>query len=169
MSPLTTSSKIANFVHKSISSQLEHWKTMLVEGQLYEFEQDLCQRMTDLYNVVCEELLPQAAEAAVEDLVREGKAAGGRKIVVRPLTLRIASGRQIEVKSPYVKVPAEGWSGSCQLLCKHWGVIGGASPALYDKVGFCCALGPSYDLAHQALRKFGVEVCFSDSQYSQKC
>ena len=161
MSHLTTTSKIPNFACKTIACQLENWTAMLLEGNLHQFERELSQTMTKVYNFVCEELLPKTSGEIIGDLVQQGKAMGGRKIEVRPFSLRIATGRQIEVWSPYVKEPKRGWSGSRHLLPGYWGVIGGASPGLYDKVGFCCALGPSYDLAHETLSKFGVNICLS--------
>jgi hypothetical protein len=161
MSHLATTSKISNYIHNAIGTQVENWTAMLHEGNLLQFEEELSQTMAGLYNFVCEELLPEASAVVVDDLVRQGKTAGGRKIEVRPFALRIATGRQIKVKSPYVKQVPEDWRGSRHLLCGHWGIIGGASPALYDKVGFCCALGPSHDFAHQALEKFGVRMCLS--------
>lgn len=71
---------------------------------------------------------------------------------------RIASGKEIEVPSPYVKAIGKEWEGSRHLLSKHWGIMGGASPGLYDKVGYCSAVGPSYNVAHQTLGKFDVTL-----------
>ncbi|MCB9286486.1 MAG: hypothetical protein H6560_04145 [Lewinellaceae bacterium] len=106
-------------------------------------------------------MLLQAALQIVDQLVAQGRAAGGRKIEVRPFKLRIATGQQVEVQSPYVKHPGKGWNGPRQLLAVHWNIIDGASPALYDRVGYCAALGPSYEMAHQTLGKFGVQLCLS--------
>lgn len=134
---------------------------LLHEGDLWGFERDLTTCLGRLYDMVCEEVLWQASEQLTPELVRRGQALGGQKLEVRSFALRIGSGKQVDVQSPYVRVPGADWNGSRHMLVSHWGIIGAATPALYDKIGFCCALGPSYDLAHQALSKFGVEVCLS--------
>ncbi len=101
-------------------------------------------------NYVCEQLLGEVSERLEDELKRRGRKAGGRKIEMCPLCMRIATGHQIKVWSLYVKDPG-----------KDWNIIGGASPGLYDKISYCSALGPSYDLAYQTLSKFGVETTLS--------
>lgn len=149
------------FVNQTISSQLEGWAEMLLQGDLYSYEQGLFSCMNGIYDFISEELLPSVSCQVIDKLVEQGRASGGRKIEVRPFTFRIATGREVKVQSPYVRKPGKAWSGSRHLLAGHWNVIGGASPALYDRVGFCAALGPSYDVAHQALGKFGATLCLS--------
>lgn len=161
MSPLTTESKIQKFIEETIMVQLSTWSELLVSGDLYGYEREALSRIHELYNHISESLLPTVALQIGDQLGAACREAGGRKIEVRPLKLRIATGRQIEVQSPYVKQVGEEWHGPRQLLSGHWKLIGGASPALYDRVGFCAALGPSYDTAQQTLDKFGVEVSLS--------
>lgn len=156
-----TCSKIKKFIDETITGQFGKWLALLTDGDLRTFESELFDSLMATYNFVCEALLPIASCQAVDELVEQCKANGGRKIELRPLLLRIATGHQVEVKSPYVKQPGKTWKGSRHLLVNHWNIIGGASPGLYDKVGFCSALGPSYDLAQQTLMKFGVEICLS--------
>ena len=134
---------------------------MLIAGDLGNFEKDLDQSLRQIYNLVCEELVTLCSAQVTENLVNQAQAKGGRKIQLRPYTIRVATGHQIALKSPYVKKPGKDWIGPRNLLAKHWHLLGGASPALYDKVGFCSALCPSYDLAHQALSKFGINICLS--------
>ncbi len=160
MSNLTTASKIGNFIEKRLSVQLEKWAAMLCSGELQTYEQELSSTLRDVYNYISEQLLCVASKEASSELRDQGKARGGRKIVLRRLQVRIATGAQLEVQSPYVKVGND-WNGSRHLLADHWNLIGGASPALFDKVGYCAALGPSYDLAQQTLRKFGVSLSLS--------
>ena len=156
-----TSSKIKKFIDETITSQFGNWLALLTDGDLRTFESELFDSVMATYNFVCEALLPIASCHAADELVEQGKASGGRKIELRRLSLRIATGHQVEVESPYVKQPGKSWKGSRHLLVDHWNIIGGTSPGLYDKVGFCSALGPSYDIAQQTLMKFGVEICLS--------
>jgi hypothetical protein len=161
MTDLTTSSKISKFIKGTITSRLKNWTEMLLDGDLQAYELELSKAMTATYDFICEELLPITSGQMLDKLVDKGKATGGRKITLRPFSFRIATGRQIEVESPYVRQPGKDWVGSRHLLANHWGIIGGATPAFYDKVGYCAALGPSYDIANQTLSKFGVTLCTS--------
>jgi len=148
-------------MEEKVLSQLQAWDQMLRSGDLYGYETQALSCIQALYNYISEQLLSEASVQIAEQLEAEGRLAGGREIVLRPFGLRIATGYAIEVQSPYVKEPGKDWHGPRQLLARHWKLVGGASPALYDRVGFCAALGPSYDTAHQTLDKFGVEVSLS--------
>jgi hypothetical protein len=161
---LTTASKIQEFFESQVLSQLENWTEQLISGDLLGFEQCLGVQLTKLRNKLCEELLPQAAEEVLDNLKIEAKREGCRKMVQRELTIRTSTGHFVEVKSPYVKQPPEGFKGERHLLNEHWSLIGGASPALYDQVGFCTAIAPSFDAGYQLLEKFGVAICLSSVQ-----
>lgn len=161
MTLLTTVDKINNFVEKTLINQVENWLKMLIAGDIKSYEQELFQSLLQSYNYISETLLPLASSALFSELKREGYQSGGRKIEFRPLLLKIGTGHQIEVGSPYVKQVSQNWQGTRHLLAKHWSIIGGATPGLYDKVGYCSGLSPSYDIAHQTLRKFGVGMCLS--------
>ena len=158
MSSLTTQVKVSNFIESSLFSQISTWQKLLKEGNLYEFENQISRCMGDLQNEISECLVKEAAEDLSLPLTERGRQEGGRKIEMRSCTIRLASGHSVKVASPYVKQPKEGWQGSRHLLAWHRGIIAGASPGLYDKVGCCAALGPSYDIAYQALNKFGVQI-----------
>lgn len=149
------------FIEALLNSSLRKWEAMLLKGDLGAFEMDLDQSIRQVYNKVCEELVSLSSVQVIENLILQAKAKGGRKIQLRPYSLRIATGHQIALQSPYVKKPGKDWVGPRNLLAKHWHTLGGASPALYDKVGFCSALCPSYNLAHQSLSKFGTNICLS--------
>ncbi len=134
---------------------------MLESGNLYGFELDLLNALNITYDKICEELMTRTSEQITDELISNGKALGARKIEVRQTSLRLATGHKISIMSPYVKEPGKDWMASRHLLENHWNTIGRCTPFLSDKVGFCSALGPSYDLAHQTLSKFGVDVSVS--------
>lgn len=75
------------------------------------------------------------------------------KMVMRPHKVRIATGEQIEVRTPYYKEAPEGFAGSRRPLCEHWGMLDCNNPLPVDRVGFMAMLAPSYDLDHQALNR----------------
>ena len=142
MPTLTTCPKIQNFIHKTLTEELPCWLSLLVSGDFRGYEASVSSALGSLYNYLCQELVPLAADSVSSGLIAAGQAAGGRNIEVRPLCLRLATGHCIYVQSPYVKATKQPWSGSRHLLVNHWSIIGGATPGLYDKVGYCSALGP---------------------------
>ncbi len=158
MSHSTTISKIESIVSIGLLNSLDGWISMLIEGDLHGFEKELTTSMTDLYDLICSGLLKAASSQCMDDLIQQAKNLGACKFDIRQFTVRIATGTQIKVDSPYLKEATDQWVGSRHLLGEHWKMIGGASPMLYDKVGYCAALCPSYDVAYQTLSKFGTEV-----------
>jgi hypothetical protein len=174
MISLTTQVKVSNSLESSLFSQMSNWKKFLEQGNLHEFENQISDCLMELQNQISEHLLQEVGQALIPRLTDEAKQAGGRKIEVRLLSIRLVSGHIVKVSSPYVKQPGSDWTDSRHMLAQHWGILGGASPALYDKVGYCAALGPSYELAHQTLEKFGVQMCVSSvrqlsNQLGQYC
>lgn len=161
MKILTTTVKISNYLETVLFAHLSELKKNLEQGDLHQFEGQLSIHLRDLGNYISEHLLKATAKELAPKLKAQAKQSGGRKIVDRKLSIRLASGHKIKVVSPYVKQPKEGWEGSRHLLARYWGVLGNASPGLYDKVGYLSALGPSYDVAHQTLNKFGVQIGLS--------
>lgn len=161
---LTTASKIQEFFESQVLSQLENWTEQLAAGDLLGFEQCLGEQLTELHNKLCDELLPQAAEQVFDSLKTQAKTEGCRKMVRRRLRIRTSTGHFVEVQSPYVKQAPAGFTGERHLLNEYWRVIGGASPGLYDRVGFCTAMAPSFDAGCQILEKFGTSICLSSVQ-----
>lgn len=161
MISLTTQVKISNSLESGLFCQITSWQKLLEQGSLYEFESQISQCMIDLQNKISEHLLQGVGQALIPELMERARDAGGRKIEVRPMDIRLVSGHKVKVSSPYVKQPKPDWKGARHTLAQHWGILGGATPALCDKVGYCAALGPSYKLACQTLSKFGVQMSIS--------
>lgn len=153
--------KITSFFEEMLAGRTETWHSLLIQGDLYKFEQSLSEMLKQLYNHISELLVEQASEELLPVLAQKARAEGCRKLVARPMQIRIATGHSIRVMNPYAKQIPGAWEGSRHSLEQHWNIIGWASPGLYDRVGFCAAMGPSFDLAHQALMKFGVSICKS--------
>ena len=161
---LTTALKIQEFFESRIISCLEKWTTQLIQGDMLGFEQSLSSNLLELNNHICDELLPQVADQVFDELKEQAKRKGCRKIVRRPLQIRLRTGHFVEVENPYIKkVPLE-YEGSRHLLNNHWHLIGQASPMLYDQVGFCAAICPSFESGYQLLEKFGTSICLSSVQ-----
>lgn len=157
--PLANESKISKFLEKTIVARLKDLCEPLIQGHLSGYEKLLNELLQSTFNYISDLLLPGIADQLQSVLVAKGHELGGRKLEMRPLKVSLSTGHQIVVPSPYVRqLPKDkGWRGSRHMLARHWHVIGGASPELYSKVGYCSALGPSYDLASQTLEVFGID------------
>lgn len=161
---LTTAIKIQEFFETQVLSQLENWVEQIAQGDLLGFEQEIGEQLQQLSNRLCEEILPQAADRISEELIDNAKTQGCRKIVRRPMQLRLSTGHFVEVNSPYVKQVPDDYEGDRHLLRSHWHLIGQASPLLYDRVGFCAAISPSFESGFQLLEKFNVDISLSSVQ-----
>lgn len=156
----TIATKIFDFFQTSTIEVLEDLFAQLVKGDLRRAEQQLSDLCVNMHSRIMALLLPAAAKT----FSRTHQAPKGVKSTVRPHHIRIATGQQVEVSSPYYKVCCEAAGQSRRPLLDHWQTIDGYSPLLYDRVGFMAMLSPSYDLAHQGLTKFGSKICLSSVQ-----
>ena len=163
-STISTETKIRKYLEKKIIEEVPDLTNLLLEGKLKDYESSLISLLKSVQNFMSEQLLPKVSEQVYEDLVEEEKTKGGRNIIKRKLSIRTETGYTIKVWSPYVKRIKEGRKGSRHLLANHWAIIGGASPCLYDKIGYFTAIGPSYDIAHQTLNRYGTKISLSSVQ-----
>lgn len=158
---LTTKMKIKKFLEKTLIESIEKWTNKLLEGNLHQYEEMLKESLIKVEEFISEELLMHSSKVLFERLKTAGQKLGGTKIKRRELGIRMSTGQQIKVVSPYVKKSKKNWKGSRHLLANYWRVIKGASPLLCDKVVYLSALCPSYDLAHQTICKFGTKISLS--------
>jgi len=160
----TTTTKIDNYIQTKVMLELPNLYKILVNGDFKKYEEEIVALLLDVQNQITEEMLHQASIAVYDKLEEEEKEKGGRNIEERKLTICTGTGHEVKVVSPYVKRPKNKKKGRRHLLGEYWSIISGSSPALYDKVGYCSAIGPSYDMSHQTLKKFGVSLCLSSVQ-----
>ena len=100
MSDLTTGLKVQKFFEQNVISRLESWQEQLSDGDLHGFETEPSAQLSALHDHVCEVVLQVAAERAYEGLAASAKQGDCRKIVARPLQVRLSTGSHIEVGSP---------------------------------------------------------------------
>ncbi len=161
MNAHTTLPKIEKFIEKKLIKELVKWHDILKRGQLYDYEKEIQKTLVSVFNYIGEQLLPEAANDSLLIQKRELKESGCVKLEQRKFRIRLSTGHEIKVNSYYAKqIPAD-WIGSRHSISRHWKIIGNGSPGLYDRVGFCSALGPSYDVGHQVLSKFNTGICLS--------
>lgn len=157
----TTRTKIEKFIEINLLNDLEKLFNNLVNGSLYEFECELHKKSRDIYNYLSEQLIELSSIASLLKQKREMQELGCRNFEERTFKFRLSTGHRVKGLSLYSKKVPEDWNFSRHSLVNYWKIIGTASPGLYDRVGFCAALGPSYDIGHQLLSKFGTDICLS--------
>ena len=158
---LTTESKIEDFLDKIIIKPIRNWIDVLLKGDLHSYEKELSSSLMEVHNFISEQLLIESSKELYDNLKKEGKSLGASKIEKREMSIRLSTGHQISVPNPYVKKAKNDWKGSKHTLANYWNIIKGSSPLLYDRVCYCSALCPSYDLSYQTLTKFGTKICLS--------
>ncbi len=151
--------KVSDFFQTSVLNRLEDFHAQLMEGNLWEVESTLCDLSKELHNTILEEL-PSTAQA----FSANHQAPKGVKMQQRTHSIRISTGKQITVDSPYYKQRPVNCSSTRRPLLEHWQAIDCTSPLLMDRVGFMSMLAPSYELACQSVNKFGIEICLSSVQ-----
>ncbi len=156
----TIPSKVTAFFQTFITDQLCEMYDMLLRGDLRQAEHLLVTHSMEFHTMVMKAMLPAAAKSFSQD----HEAPRGVKCVMRPHRIRIATGHQVELLSPYHKVAISEGEMSRRPLLDHWQMIDGFSPLLYDRIGYMSMLAPSYDLAHEGVTKFGMDVCLSSVQ-----
>jgi hypothetical protein len=165
----TTRPNIENYIQNNLISELPNLLQLLLNGDLKKYEEDLIGLMTGVQNCISEEMLTHASSEIYDELVEQEKKEGGGNIEARKVSIRTASGYTVKVVSPYVKRTKKLKKGRRHLLSEYWAMIKGCSPVLYDRVGYCAAICPSYDLSFQTLSKFGVTICLSCVQDVTNC
>jgi len=164
MPHFTAAPNISGFIEKPITDHTEEWKKMLEEGDLYGFEKSLFTELLNMYESIASTFMQEVATKISDKLAADAKKSGARKFEVRPMRIRLGTGSEISLNSPYVKESKGKWKGNRHLLGAYWGTIGSSSPFLYNKVGYSVAIGPSYNIAHQTLARFGTSISLSSTQ-----
>lgn len=155
------SAKISNFVEQALCAKLPALLDLLAAGDLYQVEQTLMSQVLNLYDHAMELILPAAATAFSESYQSEQ----GCQTRLREHSIMIATGSSVKLMSPYYRQgPCPQTGKSRRPLLDHWKVFGTATPLLCDRTAFLGMLAPSYDLASQGLKKFGVEICTSSAR-----
>jgi hypothetical protein len=156
MSLLIIKAKVASFLENELYLRFPDVQRQLISGDLHSFETFITQVMNDLYNVVVDTSLKEAAQAAQPEIRTQAAQLGLGKLVERPLRIQIRTGAYVTVKSLYAKQVRRGYTGRRHLLSAHWRMIRGASPAYYRQVGLTGVLCPSFEVANSVLSIQGV-------------
>jgi hypothetical protein len=151
MDILAATAKINQIFEERLPVLLKSLLAECVKGDLLQMEKDLSASLTDLQNVISEEVLKGAALEVLPKLREKARVSGFGKFEMRKIKVQIKTGHMVEVPSLYAcKVPA-GYSGTPHLLRGHWRLLKGATPAYYGVTSLLCVMCPSYEVASQVL------------------
>lgn len=128
--------------------------TLSYQGELKQAEDLAFASIRKLFDELFEAILPLAAESFSEQY----DAPKGSGAQIRPHKVRLSSGQQIPIESPYLRQSGE---ASTRPITQHWKLAGSYSLALMDKVAYMGVMSGSYNLASEALKKFGVSCSIS--------
>lgn len=156
MNKPTAMAKILKFTNENLVEPIKTWTKDLVDGDLRTVEEKVYQVSICLFEHIMTHLLTEAAEQYV--MVQKSKISN---LAERPQGIRLRTGQEVKVNGLYRKRVSMGEDTPRQLLAAHWGLIGTASPGLYDLTTHASVLAPSYDLAQCLLARH--EVCSSVS------
>jgi hypothetical protein len=156
----TILTKVLSLTDSCLATPLAQSQDLLQQGDLLACEIRLQEGFKNLYDSVMGLILNQAADS----FSAAHKAPKASKSRIRQHTVIIATGTEVKIKSPYYHKASKVKNEARRPLVEYWKLIGNCSPLLYDLIGFFSMLAPSYDLANQALKKVGVDVCTSTTR-----
>lgn len=140
----------------------EDWLTMLLTGDLYNFEQLLYKSIINLYDKICESLikLVSVSSGFINSQKELAKSKGLKKLVTRPVELQLRTGTKVRYDSLYAKKVPKGYKGSRHLSLLIWQTLLKSSPMYQSLTCLLSIICPSFELSKWMLRYQGVHANF---------
>ena len=138
----------------------QEWCSILLEGNLYEFEKQLHQSVYILYNKVSEALINLISSTSEFEQLQRQKAEeeGLKKLTIRPATLQLRTGVKITYPSLYAKIAPEGYSKSRHLSSLVWNSELSCSPMQKSLSCLFSVLCPSFDVSKSLLNYQDIKI-----------
>jgi len=135
---------------------------LLLESNLYEFEQLLHSRIYDLYDKVSEVLIGTVSESSLFQSKQKDKAVelGLQRLEVRQANLRLRTGTKISYPSLYAKRAPVYHEGSRHLSSILWQTSLYCSPMYKSVSCLFSVLCPSFEVSKALLNYQGIEVSY---------
>jgi len=139
---------------------------LLLEGNLYEFEKLLHQKISDLYDKVGEAFLgqistsPEFVEAQKKLAAKEGL----QKLAFRETNVRLRTGTKVTFSSLYAKTAPPNYDKSRLLCSALWGVDMNCSPMYKSLNCLYSVLCPSFDVSKELLNYQNIHANFEKSR-----
>jgi len=127
----------------------EELYSMLLQGNLYEFEQKLHQTLFTLYDRICERAINVISKTPefVSAQKIKAKEFGLKKLEFRKATLQLRTGVKINYDSLYAKVAPENYTGSRHISSLIWGSSLSCSPMYKSLSCLFSVLCPSFEVS----------------------
>ena len=156
--PLSLVKILETEFEKVISS--EEWCSILLEGNLYEFEKQLHSAFHSLYNKVVEQLISFVSTTSEFESLQRQKAEelGLKNLVFRTATLQLRTGMKVKYESLYAKRVPLGYDQSRHLSSLLWSSGMSCSPMHKSLSCLFSVLCPSFDVAKSLLNYQDISV-----------
>lgn len=158
---LTTSTKLGKIFENIILSRLDHWRELLLSGDLAGFEKELHCLLQELYGEIMRELLQQVGCSGDfrKRLKILGLSLGLSVLKLRQTRLQIGTGQWISYRSYYARRVED----RHQVINRHlshvyWGCMDRASPQYLSLVSMLSVVSPSFDIARQILTEQDIQA-----------
>jgi len=158
---LTTTTKLAKIFETMILSRVDHWRELLLNGELAAFEEELKSLLQQLYGAIMQGLLQEAgcSRAFKKRLKTLGLSLGLSHLKLRQTRVQIGTGQWIKYRSYYARQAMDGYRGvSRQLSHVYWGCVDRASPKYLSLTAMMSVVCPSFEVARQVLGEQGVQA-----------
>lgn len=131
----------------------EEWCSILLKGNLYEFEQKLHQILFSLYDKICDEVICFVGTTSEFVTAQKTKAEelGLKKLEFRKANLQLRTGTKIRYDSLYAKKAPEGYVDSRHLSSLIWQSNLSCSPMYKSLSCLFSVLCPSFEVSKSLL------------------
>lgn len=151
--------KIQKLFEKGLLSQLEFWRSQLLEGDLSGFELSLRSILQELHTGVMKVLLNEVGQSSCfrERLEEFGNGLGLGGLKLREVRLQTGVGTWVDYRSYYAGIAEKGIKLETRHLSQlYWGCVKKSSPMYYGIVAQCSTICPSYEIASELLSYQGI-------------
>jgi len=155
----TISAKLAKFIENTLLDRLDHWRELLMCGDLVGFERELQDILQQLYGEIMTHLLQEVgcSTGFRRRLKILGLSLGLGELKLRRSRLQIGTGQWITYRSYYGCQKADDQQISTRHLSQiYWGCVDRASPKYLSLVSMMSVSCPSFAIAGQVLAEQGV-------------
>lgn len=140
----------------------EQWLSMLIEGDLYSFEEKLYSSFLSLYDKVCKSVIIFLSRQDVF-LKKQKELANSKnvkKLALRSTKLQLRTGTRIRYDSFYGKKVGEDYQGQRHMTHLHWNTESKASPVFSSLCTLLSVICPSFAVSSMLLSFFGIKSNF---------
>lgn len=138
------------------------WLSMLIEGELFNFEEKLYRSFLSLYDKVCETFIVflSKQDTFLRKQKEVAKSKNLKKLALRFTKLQLRTGTRIRYRSLYAKKVGKGYQGQRHITHLHWNTQSKASPVFSSLCTLLSVVCPSFAVGSMILSFFGIKSDF---------